>query len=116
MTAAFGFPKAYRLRTPAEFDAVFAFKRSAADGTLVVYAMPNDLPHPRLGLSVSRKNGNAVVRNRLKRLYREAFRLTRAELPNADLILIPRRRPEPTLDEVKASLKALSWRAAGGLR
>jgi ribonuclease P protein component len=110
MTPDFRFPKCYRLRTPAEFDAVFDFKRSRADGTLVVYTKPNGLQHPRLGLSVSRKCGNAAVRNRLKRLYREAFRLVRTELPNVDLVLIPRRRPEPTLAEVQHSLRTLTAR------
>src|SRR5579883_2075110 len=96
----FRFPQALRLKTPAEFKRVYDRKRSAADGRLVVYACENGLPHSRLGLSVSRKVGGAVVRNRYKRLFREAFRLTRRDLPaGVDLVLIPRARPEPpTLD------------------
>jgi ribonuclease P protein component len=86
------------LRRPADFRRVYDFRRSVADGWLIVYGAPNALPHLRLGLSVSRKFGKATHRNRLRRLYREAFRLTRHQLPvGLDLILIPRKSEEPTL-------------------
>src|SRR3954452_20767391 len=99
------FPQTHRMKTPAEFERCYARKRSASDGVLIVYACENDLPHPRLGCSVSRKVGNAVVRNRYKRLFREAFRLSQHELPpGVDFVLIPRRGPEPTIEQVKASL------------
>lgn len=111
------FPQSLRLKTPEEFKRVYDRKRSASDGILVVYACENLLEHPRLGVSVSKKVGNAVVRNRYKRLFREAFRLTQHQLPNSvDLILIPRSGSEPpTLDELKASLVSLSQQAAGKL-
>jgi ribonuclease P protein component len=110
----FGFPQHFRLKTPAQFKAVYDGKRSAGDGVLVVYALRNTLPHPRVGLSVSRKVGNAVVRNRWKRLLREAFRLHRHELPSGlDFILIPRSgQAEPTLEVVAASLRKLATDAA----
>ncbi len=109
----FTFPQTHRLKTPAEFDRCYKRKRSAADNVLVVYACENGLTHSRLGCSVSRKVGNAVVRNRYKRLFREAFRLAQHELPtDTDFILIPRQGPEPSLESVRESLLKLARQAA----
>ncbi len=106
------FPKSVRLLRKADFDEVFAWKLSAADGNLVVYGKPNALGHARLGLVVSRKVGNAVRRNRWKRVLREAFRLSRAELPRLDFVVLPRSRETPALDPIGASLRQLAWRLA----
>jgi ribonuclease P protein component len=96
------------LRRPADFKRCYDRRRSAADGWLVVYACENGLPYARLGLSVSRKVGSAVRRNRLRRLYREAFRLSKHQLPvGLDLVLIPRGPEEPPLEALRASLVKL---------
>ena len=85
-----------RLRTPADFKQVFERRCSVSDTWIILYGKPNELGYSRIGLSVSRKVGNAVVRNRFKRLFREAFRLTRSELQaGLDLVLIPRSSKEP---------------------
>src|SRR3954452_22383783 len=105
-------PNAFRpaehLRRPSDFRRVYDRRRSVSDGWLIVYGCENGLPHLRLGLSVSRKVGNATERNRLRRLYREAFRLTRHEMPvGLDVVLIPRRSEAPTLEALKQSLPKL---------
>ncbi|MCZ2342326.1 MAG: ribonuclease P protein component [Bacteroidales bacterium] len=113
-TPRFRFPQTHRLKSPDEFQAVYQLKKSASDAVLIVYAGPNGLGHPRLGVSVSKKVGNAVTRNRYKRLFREAFRLSQHVLPpGVDLIVIPRPSPrEPSQDQVRQSLVRLAEQAA----
>ena len=57
---------------------------------MIVVGASNGLEHPRLGLSVGRRIWkSAVKRNRIRRVFREAFRLSAAELPHLDLVMIP---------------------------
>ena len=103
--SALHFPREQRLTRPSDFRQVFECRCSVSDEWLIVYGCENDLAHLRLGLSVSRKAGPAVRRNRLRRLYREAFRLTKHLMPTGlDLVLIPRSENEPKLEELKANL------------
>ncbi len=83
--------RAYRLRRPEEFQRVRAGKRSWGHPLLVLYAAPNDGQPTRVGISVGKRVGNAVVRNRVKRRVREAVRLRHADLaPGHDLVFIAR--------------------------
>jgi ribonuclease P protein component len=109
----FAFGKHEHLRRPAEFQRVYDRRRSVSNHWLIVYVRDNSLPHLRVGLSVSRKYGGAVQRNRLRRLYREAFRLTRHEMPvGLDVVLIPRKPEEPSLAELMRTLPYLVKQAA----
>ncbi len=79
-----------RLCRKREFEAVLRRGMRVTDHRLIVWACANDGGPPRLGLIVGRRVGNAPARNRAKRLLREAFRLTRHELPpGQDLICSP---------------------------
>jgi ribonuclease P protein component len=109
----FRFTKAQRLLKSADFDHVFARRRSQADRMLIVYACENDVGAPRLGLVVSRKVGGAVVRNRWKRCLRDAFRLAQHELPcGLDLVVMPKPGATPTMPAVRQSLFDLAGRLA----
>ncbi|KFN50738.1 ribonuclease P protein component [Arenimonas composti] len=83
------FPPAARLRSAAEFKAVFDGGRRFNSPQLRLFALPRAEAPPRLGVAVSRKvDKRAVGRNRIKRVLRDAFRHERAGLPGGDYVLI----------------------------
>lgn len=96
------FRKSERLRLRSDFSRVYAYRYSAGNDVLVVYAMENGLNWSRLGMSVSKKVGNSVVRHRVRGKIREAYRTNKANLPTGyDLICIA--RPRAARDDVDLS-------------
>lgn len=107
----FRFRKEQHLRDPAQFDRVYDLKQRAGDNHLLMFAATNEVDITRIGLSVSKKHGNAIRRNRIKRQLREAFRLTQNDLPDGlDLVLIPRPKSGATVDDYQQSLRWLASR------
>ncbi len=104
------FPKRVRLLKASEFEHVFNARNSASDQWIVLFGAANELGHPRLGLTVSRRCGGAVVRNRWKRLLRESFRLTQHNLRAIDFVCVVRAQQPPGLEQLKRSVMTLSAR------
>ena len=73
----FRFPRVLRLTSRRQFLAVYAHGLRAGTPCFAVFAKPNGLDHCRIGLTLTKKTGCAVVRNRAKRVLRELFRLNR---------------------------------------
>lgn len=107
-----GFPKSLRLRKRAEFRRAQAGGKRAVSANLVVLWIDNGGPGARFGLTVSRKVGNAVVRNRVKRWLREAIRHERHGLTGVDVVFIARGGAATAglaslSDEVRRHLRAI---------
>ena len=84
------FPRQLRIRSGSTFSRVYREGRRARGELMIVVGAPNGLDHPRLGLSVGKRIWkSAVKRNRVRRVFRESFRLSCSELPPLDLVLIP---------------------------
>jgi ribonuclease P protein component len=119
----FSFPKKKRLVSNRQFKAILARKLRVSDELLTLYMAENDCGYARLGVSVGKSCGNAVERNRVKRLLREAFRQNQDQIPaDFDYLLMispdwPKKENipastkktvrQPTFEHVKASFLAL---------
>jgi len=103
----------YRLRKRKDIERVFAQGRRVGDRILTVFAVWTGLDRSRCGVGVSKRHGGAVRRNRIRRLCREAFRLSRDQLPVGwDYMIIPRVGDEPALAVLRSSVVAMAARLA----
>lgn len=105
--------KRFRLRKNSDFQRVRREGRSWAHPLLVLCALRNELGYSRFGFSVSKRVGGAVVRNRAKRLMREAIRLRQATITDGwDVVLIARQpMREAGFHQVDRSVEQLLRRA-----
>lgn len=102
-----------RLRHDLQYQRVYGSKMRKSSGPIGAFSAPNGLSFYRLGLSVGKSVGNAVARHRVKRMLREAFRLSQHGLPlgadgGYDLILSARPHAIMTLDEYIRAVGALA--------
>ena len=106
----FTLPRELRLTGRSDFQRVFRRAvRHSAKG-IALYAAENDLDRNRFGVSIGRKHGKAVTRNRTRRLLKEAFRLENARLPQGfDFVCLPSHGPmEKPLSELRSLLVELA--------
>lgn len=97
--------KTYRVKSEKDFQAIFAKGKSYANRKFVVYHLAKKQPHYRLGLSVSKKLGNAVTRNLIKRRLRHLVMGLDAKLRHHDFVIIARKGVEElTYQEMKSNL------------
>ncbi len=109
----FPLSKSRRIHSNRDFARIYELNQRAGDQHLLIFAAVNQRNTTRIGLSVSKRHGKAVHRIRLKRLLREAFRLTQHELPiGLDLILIPRIHSGADLKDYQNSIVRLSQKLA----
>ena len=85
-----GFPQTARLKTSPQFQQVFQQGRKTVGRYFVVFARSHWEGRARLGLAVGRRVGNAVQRNRMKRLVRESFRHHQQHLHGRDVVVVAR--------------------------
>ena len=94
------------LKKNKEFQAVYRSGKSLANKCLVMYIIPNELNKNRIGISVSKKVGNSVVRHHLVRLIRESYRLSEEHFQcGYDIVIIARTgAKEKNYHEVESAL------------
>ena len=105
--------KRFRLRKNSDFQRVYRKGHSWAHPLLVLCALRNGLGYSRFGFSASKRVGGAVVRNRARRLMREAIRLRQAMIADGWDVVIVARRPmgEANFHQVDQAVEQLLRRA-----
>lgn len=103
MNKQLGFPSHYRLLSKADFKAVFDQCNKVNQKQFLALFKPNQMSYARLGIVIAKRTVNsAVARNRIRRVIRESFRLSREQLKGFDIIVLVRQNCD-TLD--KANLR-----------
>lgn len=83
--------KTVSLKENSDFKEIYSTGKSYANKYLVMYVKKNGMENNRLGISVSKKVGNSVIRHRITRLIRESYRLSEDKLMNGlDIVIVAR--------------------------
>ena len=113
--ARFLFRQSQKIKSQAEFREVMRYKLFVQKGFMRLYMAPNTAGLSRLGVSISRTCGKAHLRNRLKRLAREAFRLSQHDIAaDFDYVLIFTPKMSKTGTEPKRTLETLTFQEVQG--
>jgi ribonuclease P protein component len=105
-----GLPREHRVRGRRDFEKAYEEGKKVVTPEFALFARPNGEPYSRLGVTTTRRLGKAVVRNRARRLVREAFRTHREQIPTGlDLVVVVR---PPLLQRAAVELGPILARAA----
>ncbi|MGV2999222.1 ribonuclease P protein component [Streptococcus suis] len=97
--------KTYRVKRERDFKEIFNKGKNVANRKFVIYHLPQDRDHFRVGLSVSKKLGNAVTRNKIKRRLRHVLLELKEDIQAEDFVIIARKGVEElTYQEIKKNL------------
>ena len=100
--------RAERISSAADFARAHHDGRRGGDALIRLIVCRNPHGHPRVAFAVGRKAGGAILRNKLRRIYREAFRLEKRNLTPVDIIVSPAREgDQPELARVRKALVLL---------
>ncbi|HHW56261.1 MAG TPA: ribonuclease P protein component [Clostridia bacterium] len=101
--------KIIKIKKTYEFKKIYSNGKSIANQFVVIYYIPNNLHFNRVGYSVSKKIGKSVVRNRVRRLLHESFRLLEAEIKKGfDIVFVARGKiVEADFNTLQNSIKKL---------
>ena len=117
MTRLNRFRKCQRIVRGSDFSLILRRGACAADGSLVVFAVASDPANTaRIGITIPKRTGNAVLRNRWKRLIRESFRVQQSAIPKGyDLVIRPKKGAQPSWPDVQRSVPRLAKKAIARL-
>lgn len=112
------FQRRYRLTNANDYERVFRQNQRSVDDLFTVLYRRNGLGYPRLGTAIAKKQvRSAVARNRLKRLIRESFRLSKQQLDGIDIVIMARRNAGTSATKAIHTSLAGHWQTlAGGER
>ncbi|MBN2589508.1 MAG: ribonuclease P protein component [Sedimentisphaerales bacterium] len=105
----YSFSKEKRICSNNQFVSILKNGKCVRSRLFAIYIAPNECGFSRLGISVGKSFGNAVKRNRIKRLVREAFRLNQNEIPCGYdyLVLIKKKIEQPTFEQIQEAFLSI---------
>jgi len=105
------YPKDFRITKTKEYEKVYREGKKLTGKFVILHAKPNELDHPRLGITVTKKSGKAVIRNRWKRMLREIFRKEKEKFPSFDMVFTAKKESSlPSYQDLKEDVLKLIGR------